>query len=203
MAGARDYRPGDSPRRIHWPATARAGSLQSRVYEATTDRRIELALNLVTNEALWWSQVYDPDVLELTISTAATIADWALDAGYLVGLASNGMYRGSWESVAVQAARDPDQLERILLALGTLRPYAVAALRGAPGRPQPPAALRDDARRRHRRRWTIARRGDPSGGRSRARRLHRVHRAGNAPSAALPGYEIRRVGPPELWREGL
>jgi len=202
MAGAREYRPGDSLRRIHWPATARAGSLQSRVFEATTDRRIELALNLVTNEALWWSQIYDPDVLELTISTAATIADWALDAGYLVGLASNGMFRGNWESVGVQAARDPDQLERILLALGRLRPYAV----------RPFEEHLDELSRRLSFGTTLvvvtAALDDrvATAVRAAASRGHGVsivYTGRNAPGASLPGYEVRRVGPPDLWREGL
>lgn len=202
MAGARDYRPGDSLRRIHWPATARAGALQSRVYEATTDRRIELALNVVTNEALWWSQIYDQDVLELTISTAASIADWALDAGYLVGLASNGMFRGSWESVGVQAARDPDQLERILLALGRLRPYAV----------RPFEEALDDLSRRLPFGTTLvvvtAALDDrvAEAIRAAAGRGHGVaivYTGRYAPGAVPPGYEVWRIGPPELWREGL
>jgi uncharacterized protein (DUF58 family) len=202
MAGARDYRPGDSLRRIHWPATARAGALQSRVYEATTDRRIELALNLVTNEAIWWSQVYDRDVLELTISTAATIADWALDAGYLVGLATNGMYRGSWESVSVQAARDPDQLERILLALGKLRPYAVGPFE---------ESLDEISRKLPFGTTLVVVTGALDDGCAKsigaaAGRGHGVavvYTGRGAPSAGPSGFDIRRVGPPELWREGL
>ena len=202
MAGARDYRPGDSLRRIHWPATARAQRLQSRIYEATTDRRIELALNLVTNESIWWSQVYDHDVLELTISTTATIADWALDAGYLVGLASNGMFRGSWESVEVQAARDPEQLERILYALGKLRPYAVRPFE---------EALDDLSRRLPFGTTLIVVTGTlddraaeairAAGGRGHGISIVYTGRA--APGVVPPGYDIRRVGPPELWREGL
>jgi uncharacterized protein (DUF58 family) len=202
MAGARDYRPGDSLRRIHWPATARVGALQSRVYEASTDRRVELALNLVTNESLWWSQIFDADVLELTIATAATIAEWTLDAGYLVGLGSNGMYRGSWESVGVQAARDPDQLERILFTLGRLRPYAV----------RPFEEALDDLSRRLPFGTTLvvvtASLDDRAAEaiRAAAGRGHGVsvvYTGRYPPVATVPGHEVWRVGPPELWREGL
>src|SRR6185295_8562293 len=37
--GIRDYRPGDDPRRIHWPATARRGSLMVKEFEVDLDRR--------------------------------------------------------------------------------------------------------------------------------------------------------------------
>lgn len=202
LAGAREYRPGDSLRRIHWPATARSGVLQSRVYEATTDRRIELALNLVTNEALWWSQIYDTDVLELTISTAATIADWALDAGYLVGLATNGMYRGSWEAVGVPSARDPDQLDRILYTLGRLRPHAV----------RPFEEHLEDISRRLPFGTTLVvvtavlEERAAEAIRAAAARGHGVaivYTGRTEPSAVPRGHQVRRVGPPEIWREGL
>ena len=39
--GVRDYRPGDSPRRLHWKATARAPgqALQVKLFEPTTTHR--------------------------------------------------------------------------------------------------------------------------------------------------------------------
>ena len=112
------------------------------------------------------------------------------------------MYRGNWGSVAVQAARDPDQLERILLALGRLRPYAV----------QPFEDHLDDLSRRLPFGTTLvvvtAALDDRVAAaiRAAAGRGHGisiVYTGRDAPSAAPPGYGIRRVGPPELWREGL
>ena len=43
--GVRDYRPGDSPRRLHWKATARAPgqALQVKLFEPTTTQRLHVA----------------------------------------------------------------------------------------------------------------------------------------------------------------
>ena len=127
-AGAREYRPGDGLRRIHWPATARTQQLQTRVYEATTSHRLALFLNVATNEEEWYSYDYDPDVLEMSITTAASIANWALDQGYQTGLYTNGLHRLSSHRVVVRPARDPYQLERILMALGRLQTVSVERL---------------------------------------------------------------------------
>jgi uncharacterized protein (DUF58 family) len=46
--GIRDYRPGDSPRRMHWKATARAPdqTLQVKLFEPTTTHRLHILLNI-------------------------------------------------------------------------------------------------------------------------------------------------------------
>src|SRR5205814_9612505 len=87
--GVREYRPGDNPRRLHWKATARAPSqnLQVKVFEPTTSHRLHVLLNVSTSEQNWSWQGYDPEALEASITTAASVANWAAEQGLLVGLA--------------------------------------------------------------------------------------------------------------------
>ena len=46
LAGVRDYRPGDSTRKIHWPATARIGSMQVRKHQHGWSRVTMVLLDL-------------------------------------------------------------------------------------------------------------------------------------------------------------
>jgi len=81
--GVREYRPGDSSRRMHWKATARAAdqALQVKLFEPTTTHRLHVLLNVSTSGQNWSWQGYDPDALEAAITTAASVANWASDAG--------------------------------------------------------------------------------------------------------------------------
>ena len=127
IAGARDYRPGDDLRRIHWPASARSQKLQSRVYEATIDHKLVIFLDLETGEG-GWTPGYDPDVLELSITSAASLAKWGLEQGYQTGIYTNGVHSGKMIPVGVEPGRGPAQLERILLALARLQPLVAQRL---------------------------------------------------------------------------
>jgi uncharacterized protein (DUF58 family) len=124
VAGAREYRPGDSPRRVHWPATARSGRLQTRLYEATTSHKLAVFLNVASAEDTSWGYGYDPDTLEFSIVAAASLAAWGLEQGYQVGMYANGLHRSERGSIAVHPGRREDQLDAILLALGKLQAVA-------------------------------------------------------------------------------
>lgn len=88
VSGIRDYQPGDEPRRIHWKATARTGSLQSKVYEPSTRHTLAIFIEVRTyNRSLMG---YDPHLVELAITAAASVATWALEQKYAVGVYSNG-----------------------------------------------------------------------------------------------------------------
>lgn len=88
VVGIREYAPGDDPRRVHWKATARHGTLQSKLLDPSTQRTLLIALDVRTfNRA---QLGYDPDLVELGISVAASVAAWATERGYAVGLISNG-----------------------------------------------------------------------------------------------------------------
>lgn len=89
VIGVRDYMYGDDLRRVHWKATARTMQLQSKVYEATTTYTLVMFLNIAS--ALDARYGVNPEYQELTICAAASIADWALNEGYAVGLYANCM----------------------------------------------------------------------------------------------------------------
>jgi uncharacterized protein (DUF58 family) len=87
VVGVRDYLLGDDPRRIHWKATAHAGTLRSKIYEPSSMRRLLLLLDAwnYTDE----TKGSDGELQELTITTAASLATWGLEEGYQVGLLAN------------------------------------------------------------------------------------------------------------------
>lgn len=200
VAGVREYRPSDGLRRVHWPATARTNQLQVRSYEATSSHKLVVFLNLATSDEVGLEYGYDPDVLELGITTAASVAQWGLEQGYQLGLYSNGQHRGGRGGVAVEPSRDHGQLERILLALGRLQPLqsrnfdtllAEESLRLPYGVTlvvvtavfTAPIVDRLLGMRRHGHPVTVLLTGRQGG------------------QTALDGITVRRVGPPEAWKE--
>jgi uncharacterized protein (DUF58 family) len=126
FAGLRDYQPGDSIRRIDWKATARLGQLQSRVYEPSTTHHLIVAYNVDTLAQTW--QGYVPELLESSIVVAASVARWAYEARYATGLLTNGSFPESDRPICIAPGRAPDQLSRILEALGGISPMTMTSL---------------------------------------------------------------------------
>jgi uncharacterized protein (DUF58 family) len=141
LAGVRAYQWGDELRRINWKATARTGQLQSNVYEESRQHRLFIFLDIRTYQESWLG--IDPELQELTIMAAASIVQWGLDEGYLVGLASNGFTASKEEQqettasirlshapfflyTRVPMARGHEQHRALLTALGQLGSYASA-----------------------------------------------------------------------------
>ena len=89
IAGARPYVLGDDPRRIHWKATARTATLQSKVYEPSAHHTLVLFVDVRTFSDPTLG--YDPALLELALCAAASVATWSIEHGYAVGLYANGM----------------------------------------------------------------------------------------------------------------
>jgi len=87
VIGVRDYMYGDDLRRVHWKATARMMQLQSKVYQATTTYTLVLFLNIISQLDAWYG--IRPELQELAICATASVADWALNQGYAVGLYAN------------------------------------------------------------------------------------------------------------------
>ncbi len=139
VVGARDWQPGDDLRRVHWKATARALTLQSKVYEPTTTWTLALFLNVngYPNPALG----VNPDLLDLTMTAAASVAAWASEQGYAIGLFSNGVQAlteldepqaavvaerkegYSATQVRLPPSSRPEQLPRVLETLARLIPF--------------------------------------------------------------------------------
>jgi uncharacterized protein (DUF58 family) len=124
--GVREYRPGDSPRRLHWKATARAPDqhLQVKLLEPTTTFRLMVLLNVSTFREHWAWQGYDPELLEAAITVAASVANWAAEQGYQIGLSANARAYRSRAALRMLPSRDPRQLMHVLEALATVVPMA-------------------------------------------------------------------------------
>lgn len=123
IAGIREYRPGDSVRQIHWPATARAQRLQVKHYDPVGVRRLALCVDVDTNpEGRWWSG-YDPDLQELVLLVAASLAEWAAQQEVPVGLYANGKPYGDIAAVQLAPSAQPERRRQVLELLGRLMPY--------------------------------------------------------------------------------
>ncbi len=84
-ATIRDYRPDDPQRLIHWPTTARRGSLQVRVLEPATSLHVSLLLDVRG----FGFGIYQDELLELILSALASIAVFLQGEGAPVALLAN------------------------------------------------------------------------------------------------------------------
>ncbi|NLD44477.1 MAG: DUF58 domain-containing protein [Chloroflexi bacterium] len=116
----REYTPGDNPRFIHWKATARTGSLQSKVFDPSDTLSVTLAVDVRTRARAY---EYVPEYLEYVISTAASVAVHALGERYMVGLAANGLGEGGETWVHIRPGRHPQQATQLLTMLASLEPF--------------------------------------------------------------------------------
>jgi len=138
-AGVRDYAPGDSYSRIHWPSTARRNRLIVKEFEldpladiwivpdmaifshvsASKDRQIEAARpGQMPSWLAWKKEEYKlPDSSEeYTITIAASLAQYFLRHDRAVGLLSYGQTHET-----IQPDRGERQINRILETLAVLR----------------------------------------------------------------------------------
>jgi uncharacterized protein (DUF58 family) len=93
-----------------------------KLFEPTTSHRLHVLLNVSTSEEHWSWQGYDPEALEAAITTAASVANWAVEHGVLIGLAANAKIFHSTDAVRIKPSRDPHQLMHIFEALARLVP---------------------------------------------------------------------------------
>jgi len=87
IAGIRDYEAGDPLNRVHWRATARAGTLQSKLYEPSSLSGATIVLDF--HEAAW-PHSGEPMRSELAVTTAVSLANAVYELGQQVGFVSNG-----------------------------------------------------------------------------------------------------------------
>ncbi len=124
--GARDYRPDDAPKHIHWRATARLGELQVKVYDPTISYQWVLFVNVATFAQAW--QGVNPALLERVISLAASIANFGAERKYAVGLIANGTWPESDQRLKILPSRDPNQLRHILEALAAITSFVTTPI---------------------------------------------------------------------------
>lgn len=122
--GARDYRPEDGFRRIHWPATARVGQLQTRVFEPVRGLDMVVALNASTFEHYW--EGTNPEVLEALIEIAARLVADSFEAGFRVGLISNGSLAHAGQALSIAPGRSTRHMPHMLEALAALTPLVTS-----------------------------------------------------------------------------
>ncbi len=143
IAGVRDYQRGDPLSRVHWRATARTGSLHSKIFEPST---IIGATILLDFHLGGYHQRGEPFRSELAVTAAASLASALYELGQQVGLVTNGrdaadrIREEGWERLydtrqaaqataaaveesdrlrpqVVETRRGPEQLMRILETL--------------------------------------------------------------------------------------
>ncbi|HEX8990279.1 MAG TPA: DUF58 domain-containing protein [Anaerolineales bacterium] len=121
LAGSREYRPGDPLRRIHWKSTARTGNLQVRVFDPSTTAQLMVVLNLRTYLNIW--EGIGLERLEEVIRMAGSVALWALQHDFAVGMSSNGhvsALTGDHMSPRVSPSANPRQAMVLLEHLARL-----------------------------------------------------------------------------------
>ncbi len=143
IAGVRPYEPGDPLNRVHWRATARTGSLHSKVYEPSSIAGATLLLDF---HQAGYPSGQEPYRSELAVTAGASIANALYQMGQQVGLVTNGrdaadrIRQEGWDydirsrkaaskaagmlessdrlqPVVVETRRGPEQLMRILQTL--------------------------------------------------------------------------------------
>ncbi len=87
LRGIRRWQPGDPMRSVHWAATARTGTLHSKVYEPSSIAGATLILDLHHSTT---PQKHEPIRSDLAVTAAASIANSLHDSNEPVGLATNG-----------------------------------------------------------------------------------------------------------------
>ena len=120
MSGVRPYIPGDSPKRIHWRATARTGEMQTRVFEPSATPVAAVFLDTITFSHLWEGQ--NSDLLELSVTVAASLAQQLVEGRHQVGMYANAPIPNRARTVRISPGRRPGQLTRIFEDLAMLAP---------------------------------------------------------------------------------
>lgn len=143
IAGVRKYEPGDPLNRVNWHATARTGSLHSKVYEPSTVAGVTMLLQYHQNAH---DPRHEPIRSEIAVTAAASLANAIYQMGQQIGLVTNGrdaadrIRQEGWDydirtrdaarkaasmsdesdrlqPLVVQTQRGPEQLMRILETL--------------------------------------------------------------------------------------
>jgi len=83
LYGVREYRRGDSPRRIHWFSSARRQRIIVKEFEMPTSKNVHIFLDFCeeTSRGIGWRSTVD-----FAVRIAASIADFAIRSNHAVGL---------------------------------------------------------------------------------------------------------------------
>lgn len=113
-AGLREYAPGDSVNRIHWPSTLRTGRLQVKTFELDPASQLWVTLDLNLSDH---AGEEDDATVEYAVTAAASIARLCLAQNRSVGMM---MFGGRFR--LIEADRGNQQLTRMLEDLALAQP---------------------------------------------------------------------------------
>lgn len=88
MAGTRDYVSGDPLHNVHWKATARMNRLQVIKKDYTADHHLMIYVNFNQTGDIWYP-VADEELVEKSLSYAASIAHYSITNGISTGFGCN------------------------------------------------------------------------------------------------------------------
>lgn len=144
VSGVRDYAPGDSFNRIHWPSTARTNRLIVKEFELDPmadvwvlldmDRSVHVGLSYEELPALsapevpwesWQAPEIDPSTEEYAIVAAASIVQYMLRLDRTVGLVT---YPKGSHCEMIQSDRGTRQEDRLLEVLAVTHPHGSVSL---------------------------------------------------------------------------
>ena len=124
--GLRDYQMGDPLKTVDWKATARTGDLQVRTFEPSSSITAVLAVAVDTMQHTW--EGYSAVHLERIVTAAASLAVYASERQYSLGLFSNGTPVLADRPMKIAPSQSPDQLTIILEALASIRPLPTGSI---------------------------------------------------------------------------
>ncbi|NQU96305.1 MAG: DUF58 domain-containing protein [Chloroflexi bacterium] len=122
-SGLKEYRPGDSLRRIDWKATARRRELLVRTYDPSAEHHVVVIADMMTADHPW--EGVSPPFLERAVTAAASVATRAFDLGYRVSLVTNGLAPAEAARTAAAADAAIGQLTAVLERLAMALPVTV------------------------------------------------------------------------------
>ena len=125
-SGLREYQTGDPLKIVDWKATARVQRLQVRTFEPSSSTTVILVVAVDTTTPHW--AVYSPVELERVVTVMASVAGYASERQYSIGLFSNDMPIRAHRPLSVPPGRGPEQLGAVLSALALIRAYALVPM---------------------------------------------------------------------------
>ncbi|MEH7121848.1 DUF58 domain-containing protein [Bacillus sp. JJ1532] len=118
-AGTREYVSSDSFNRIHWKASARMQTLQTKIYDRVAETGWHLSLNIANGHAI-------SSQIEEFISSAAELAYYSAKQQIPFSLCINIRVAGSIPFYYIPAGVGNEQLQKVLEALAYVNPYSSA-----------------------------------------------------------------------------
>ena len=128
FAGVRPFQHGDPLRSVHWRASARANTLQTKRFEPALSRQQVLVFDVQTVEGPYWILDYDEDLFEETCITAISLARQLITQEASVGFAAAGFTGSTQRYVYLPPRGERSQIERIGDLLARMGPESSAPL---------------------------------------------------------------------------